>query len=203
MLYYYSTTMMTDDLELLKGLRNSDEIAFKILYKKYFSRLYYFTLEFVPLKDLAENIVQDTFFTLWSKRHHLKENSQLGAYLFTVTKNNCLYKLRSQRYRQQLFVNSNDLQELELNLDVLNSLDSSEYTFSEIERIIKQTLEELPPQCRNVFTLSRFKGMKNREIAEELNISEKVVEKHMTKGLKHFRIALKDYLPFVLYLLIK
>lgn len=52
---------MTDDIELLKGLRNDDEVAFKALYKKYFSRLYYFTLEFVPLKDLAENIVQDTF----------------------------------------------------------------------------------------------------------------------------------------------
>ncbi|MGQ7870940.1 RNA polymerase sigma-70 factor [Sunxiuqinia sp. sy24] len=194
--------MTTTNLKLLEGLKNDDEAAFKVLYDKYFSRLYYFILEFVPFEDLAENIVQDTFFTLWDKRHQLRDDSQLDAYLFTIAKNNCLYRLRSQRYRQKLFVNSYSIQELEMNVEVLSSLESSDYTFNEIERIIQQTLEDLPPQCRNVFTLSRFKSLKNREIAEELNISEKVVEKHISKGLKRFRLALKDYLPLVAYLFV-
>lgn len=195
--------MFENDLELLKRIKNNDEIAFKVIFNRFYSRLYYFVLEFISLNDISENIVQDTFFTLWNKRHELKDDSNLGAYLFTVAKNNCLYKLRDQRYRQKVFTaNFLDQDELEMNMDVLSTLDSSAYTFEEIDRIVEKTLEELPPQCRKVFTLSRFEERKNKEIAEELNISVKVVEKHISKGLKKFRVSLKDYLPFVAYLFI-
>jgi len=195
--------MFVNDSELLRRLKMNDEIAFKVIFSTYYPRLYYFILEFVPLKDLAENIVQDTFFTLWNKRHELTENTNFGAYLFTVAKNNCIYRLRDQKYKKKLFIeHSIDTVELETNLDVLSTIDSSTYTFEEIERIIQQTLDELPPQCKKVFTLSRFEEKKNKEIAEELNISVKVVEKHITKGLKIFKVALKDYLPLVSYLFI-
>jgi len=195
--------MFENDLELLKKMKNNDEIAFKVIFNKFYSRLYYFVLEFISLNDISENIVQDTFFTLWNKRHELKDESNLNAYLFTVAKNNCLYKLRDQRYRQKVFTtNSLNQDELEMSIDVLSNLDSSAYTFDEIDRIVEKTLEELPPQCRKVFTLSRFEERKNKEIAEELNISVKVVEKHISKGLKKFRVSLKDYLPFVVYLFI-
>ncbi len=65
-----------------------------------------------------------------------------------------------------------------MNMEVLNTFDSSAYTFEEIELIIERTLEELPPQCKKVFIRSRFEERKNKEIAEELYISVKVVEKH-------------------------
>jgi RNA polymerase sigma-70 factor (ECF subfamily) len=195
--------MFENDLEILKKIRNNDEVAFKVIFNKYYSRLYYFILEFISFDDIAENIVQDTFFTLWNKRHELKDDSNLSAYLFTVARNNCLYRLRDERYRQKLFTtNSLDQNELEMNMEVLNTLDSSAYMFEEIERIIERTLEELPPQCKKVFILSRFEERKNKEIAEELNISVKVVEKHISKGLKKFKVSLKDYLPFVAYLFI-
>ena len=195
--------MLVNDLELLRKLKMDDEVAFKVIFNKYYPRLYYFIFEFVRLKDLAENIVQDTFFTLWNKRHELTDNTNFGAYLFTVAKSNCLYRLRDQKYRKQLFIeDSADSAELETNLNVLSSIDSSTYTFDEIERIIQETLDELPPQCKRVFILSRFEEKKNREIAEELDISVKVVEKHISKGLKVFKTALKDYLPLVSYLFI-
>jgi len=189
------------EIQLIEGLKSDDEIAFKMIYNKYFSRLYYFILEFMPIDDLAENIVQDTFFTLWNKRHELDDNTRIDAYLFTVAKNNCLYRLRDHRYRQRLFDSGGFREtELEMNAEILGSIDSNSYTFDEIERIIKETLDELPPQCKRVFMLSRFEERKNKEIAEELNISVKVVEKHMTKALRIFREALKDYLPLVSYL---
>lgn len=195
--------MYVNDLELLRGLKTDDEIAFKVIFNKYYPRLYYFILEFVPMKDIAENIVQDTFYTLWNKRHELTDNTNFGAYLFTLAKNNCIYRLRDQKYRKKLFTeHPTGRIEVETNIEVLSTIDSSAYTFEEIERIIQNTLDELPPQCRRVFMLSRFEEKKNKEIAEELNISVKVVEKHITKGLKVFKVALKDYLPFVAYLFI-
>ncbi|SHF88069.1 RNA polymerase sigma-70 factor, ECF subfamily [Mariniphaga anaerophila] len=195
--------MIETDLQLFERIRNNDEAAFKVVYNKYYSRLYYFIFEFIPQKDTAENIVQDTFFVFWDKRKNLKDNTNLAAYLFTVAKNNCLYRLRDKRYRQKLFASTNlEITELELNLEALDTIDTSAFAFKEIEEIIEKTLEELPLQCRKVFEMSRFRDMKNAEIAGELSISQKTVEGHITKSLKKFRNALKDYLPLVAYLFV-
>ena len=193
--------MTESDAQLFERLRNSDEVAFKLIYNKYYPRLFYFILEFIPLKDITENIVQDTFLTLWNKRNTLKDNTNIASYLFVVAKNNTLYKLRDRRYKQKLFPkNLSESKELELNLETLNTIDTSVFTCQEIEQIIEKTLAKLPPQCRKIFQLSRFEEMKNREIAEKLDISVKTVEGHISKGLKVFKVALKDYLPLVAFL---
>ena len=194
--------MNKNEQQLLERLKNDDEAAFKVIFNNFYPRLYYFVLEFVPLKDVAENIVQDTLVTLWSKRNQLKDDSNLTSYLFTVAKNNALKRLRDKKYSQKLFFNAIDVGELDLNVETLSTVDTSVCAFMDIEQIIQETLASLPPQCRKVFELSRFQEMKNREIAEELNISIKTVEKHISKGIKTFRVALKDYLPLVAYLFV-
>ncbi len=189
---------------LFEKLKGSDEAAFKVIYNKYVPRLYYFILEYNPQSDIAENIVQDTLMVLWDKRSTLTDNTNLSAYLFAVAKNNCLYKLRDVRYRTKMY-DSTDFSELEMkvNYDALMSLDTSDLTFSEIEKIIKVTLDQLPPQCRKVFNLSRFGDRKYKEIANELNISTKAVEGHISKALKLFRENLKEFLPLMAFLFIK
>lgn len=194
--------MNENEQQLFERLKNSDEAAFRVIYNNYSSKLYYFVLEFIPLKDVAENIIQDTFVTLWNRRKELKDNTNLASYLFTGAKNNALYRLRDKKYRQKLFSDTTDVSELNLNVDVLATADTSAFAFQEIEQIIQKTLSSLPPQCRKVFELSRFREMKNKEIAEELNISVRTVEGHISKGIKAFRIALKDYLPLVAYLFV-
>jgi len=195
--------MTESEKYLFEKLRNGDEAAFKIIYTRYVSRLYYFVFEYIPIADLTENIIQDTLMVLWDKKSELADNTNLDAYLFTVAKNNCLYKLRDQRYKQKLFESADvDGVELNANMDALNLLDTSNLTFNEIERIIEETLMQLPLQCRTVFQLSRFNDKKNKEIADELGISVKAVEGHITKALKIFRITLKDYLPIVAFLFV-
>jgi RNA polymerase sigma-70 factor (ECF subfamily) len=196
--------MVEDEKILFEKLRNGDEAAFKVIYKRYVPRLYYFVLEYIPQKDIAENIIQDTLMALWDKRSSLSDGTNLSAYLFTVAKNNCLYKLRDARYRTKMY-DSSDSGDLELraNMDALAALDTSILTFSEIERIIADTLDQLPPQCRIVFNLSRFEEKKYREIAEVLNISVKAVEGHISKALKIFRENLKEFLPLVSFLFIR
>lgn len=191
--------MKLTEEELIEKIKNGDDVAFKVLYSNYYPRLYYFIYEFIRLDDLAENIVHDTFVTFWEKRQSLKKDLNLSSYLYSVAKNNCLYRLREQRYRQKIFT-SGLLDDIELtqNLKALDSVDTSILIFHEIEQIIDKTLEGLSPQSKKVFMLSRFEGMKNREIAEQLNISTKAVEGHMTRSLKIFRSALKDYLPLVI-----
>ncbi|MDD4191337.1 MAG: RNA polymerase sigma-70 factor [Mangrovibacterium sp.] len=195
--------MLDDEKYLLERIKTGDEAAFKVIYNKYAPRLYYFIHEYIPLTDMVENIIQDTLMALWNKKSELADETNLGAYLFTIAKNNCLYKLRDQRYYQKIFESSGvDAMELNANQYAMNRLDTSRLTFMEIEEIIERTLAQLPPQCKTVFAKSRFDEKKNKEIAEELGISVKAVEGHITKALKLFRVALKDYLSIVAYLFI-
>ena len=195
--------MTEPEAQLVKKIMNGDDVAFKVLYNKYFPRLYYFIYEFIRIDDIAENIVQDTFATFWEKRQTLTEDMNVSSYLYSVARNNCLYRLRDQRYRQKLFTSGLAApNELNQNLKALDAIDTSVLVFNEIEQIIDKTLEDLPPQCKKVFMLSRFEGLKNREIAEELNITTKAVEGHITRSLKVFKTALKDYLPLVTYIFI-
>lgn len=195
--------MIEGEKILFEKLRSSDEAAFKVIYNKYVPRLYYFIREYVPQKDIVENIVQDTLMVLWDKRTTLSDDTNLSAYLYTVARNQCLHKLRDLKYLKKLF-DTSKISELELktNMDALISLDTSVLTFDEIEKIIKSTLDQLPTQCRRVFSLSRFEGKKYKEIAEELNISQKAVERHISNALKLFRINLKEYLPLMAFLFI-
>jgi RNA polymerase sigma-70 factor (ECF subfamily) len=195
--------MTGNEKYLFERIRNGDEAAFKVIYNKYAPRLYYFVYEYIPLTDIVENIIQDTLMALWNKKTELADNTNLGAYLFTIAKNNCLYKLRDQRYHKKMFESSDvDSSELKANMDALVMLDTSQLAFLEIEQIIEKTLAQLPPQCRTVFAMSRFDDKKNKDIAEELGVSVKAVEGHITKALKLFRTTLKDYLPIVAYLFI-
>jgi RNA polymerase sigma-70 factor (ECF subfamily) len=190
--------------ELIRTFFNGDEASFKIIFRFYYPRLFHFVHEYIPPDDLAENIVQDTFLTLWNNRALLLPDTNLNAWLYTVARNNCLKKLRDEKFSKKLiFSGCLNEAELELNLDALSQLDTSGLTFSEIERIIQATLESLPPQCRVIFEKSRFENKKNREIAEELDISIKAVEAQMTKALKLFKESLKDYLPLVAWLFIQ
>jgi len=71
------------------------------------------------------------------------------------------------------------------------------YILSELENLFNESLNKLPERCREVFELSRLQGLRNREIAEKLNLSEKTVENQMTKALHVLREELKDYLPLL------
>lgn len=189
--------------EIVTQFIKGDESSFKVIFNFFYPRLYHFIREYIPNDDLAENMVQDTFLIFWNKRNNLKEDTNINAWLYTVARNNCLKKLRNDKSRKASFFSTqlNEL-ELEMNMEALSVLDTSDLTFSEIERIIENTLAGLSPQCRKIFELSRFENKKNKEIAGELDISVKAVEGQMTKALKVFKTALKDYLPLVSYLFV-
>jgi len=189
--------------EIVKQFIKGDESAFKVIFNTFYPRLYHFIHEYIPNDDLVENVVQDTFLILWNKGNNLKEDTNINAWLYTVARNICLKKHRDDNTRKALrfTVQLNEL-ELEMNMEALSCLDTSDLTFVEIENIIKSTLIRLPPQCRKIFELSRFENKKNNEIAAELDISVKAVEGQITKALKLFKTALKDYLPLVSYLFV-
>lgn len=188
-------------VEILQLFNRKQEAAFEIVFNLYYPRLVYFAREYVPDAE-AKNLVQDAFITLWEKKPEFLSEAQLQSYLYTNVKNNCLMFLRHEKVKRNYKENTAYQKQNQLYESALKQIDTSVLTFQEIENIIEKTISELPDRCREVFLLSRMEGKKNQEVADELSISVKAVEAHITKALKIFRIALKDYLPLVAYLLI-
>jgi RNA polymerase sigma-70 factor, ECF subfamily len=93
------------------------------------------------------------------------------------------------------------LRQLTIVQNSLNQLDTSPIIFEEISNILNSTLKKLPPKTKKIFELPRFDYKKNSEIAKDLGISIKSVEAHITESLKILRITLRNYLPFVIFLM--
>lgn len=190
--------VLTNDIISLLNKKN--EAAFDVTFTVYYPRLVAFAREYVPEED-AMNFVQDAFITLLDKAPTFSNENQLQSYLYTNVKNNCLMFLRHEKvkkkYSDQKIANST---QFNLNVEALERLDTTPITFMEIERLINETLEELPLRCREIFILSRLEGKRNTEIAGIFNISEKAVEAQITKALKVFKIALKDYLAILIFM---
>ena len=189
------------DKNILQKILSGDESSFEKVYRFYYPRLNYFAKQYLLDSEASKNIVQDVFTELWDKRENLRNDTNLNAWLFTVTKNKSL-KIISQLKSQQNYDNYIKTRQLDANFKSLSDFDTSDFVFEELQTQIKIALDKLPPACRKVFEMSRFEDKKNREIAEELNLSLKTVEAQISKALRSLKSDLKDYLPlfYILFL---
>ena len=187
--------------EILYKIKSGEESSFEKVYRFYYPRLIYFAKQYVLDAKASKNIVQDVFAELWDKRSSLSEDTNLNAWLFTVTKNKSLKSI-SHIKSQRNYDNYLKSRQLEVNFKSLSEFDTSDLVFDELQSQIKTAIEKLTPACRKVFEMSRFEDKKNKEIAEELNLSIKTVETQISKALRSLKADLKDYLPlfYILYL---
>ena len=180
-----------------------EETRFEDIYLSYFSKMKYFAKEYVISEEDAENIVQDVFVELWENKEILNMHMNLIAYLFTTIKNKCLNHLRHKLVVQET---ASKLQEeytisLRMNLDSLEAFDNNLFSDQDIEKIISRALDTLSEKCRTIFIMSKIEGKKQKEIAQELNISINTIETQMGIAYKKLRIELKDYFPILLFIL--
>ena len=180
-----------------------EETRFEDIYLSYFSKMKYFAKEYVISEEDAENIVQDVFVELWENKEMLNMHMNLIAYLFTTIKNKCLNHLRHKLVVQET---ASKLQEeytisLRMNLDSLEAVDNNLFSDQDIEKIISRALDTLSEKCRTIFIMSKIEGKKQKEIAQELNISINTIETQMGIAYKKLRIELKDYFPILLFIL--
>lgn len=173
---------------LLNDLSAGRKEAFEFLFTSYYPRLRNYASHFITDVDDVEDIIQDCFVSLWNRRTMLTGIS-LSSMLFTMVRNGCLNFLKHKAIAQGY--NAEELKHISgsealYNLDFLGSADE-ELLYNELRRQIDEVLSNLPERSRQVFVMSRFEGLKNKEIAERLDISVKVVEKHITKSLAMLR----------------
>lgn len=198
-----SAYRFSSEEDLLNDLKRSDHIAFEFLFKRFYPRLLGYAIRFVRDEEIAEDILQECFMTFWERRHLLSAVS-LSSLLFLMVRNACLNYLKHSALVRHLsidYLETLDGEEKLYSADLMLSADEH-ILYEDLKAQIDKSLSLLSPRSREIFLLSRFKGLKNREIAEMLGISTTAVEKHISKSLKVISDYLKDNASRTHYLII-
>lgn len=175
---------MEKEDEYVKALSKGDSKAFELLFLRYQPRLVAFYAGFVHDDEVARDMAQDLFFNLWTNRERLSAVRSFSSYLYQMARN-ALYNY----YDHSLVCEKYDAEQLFRPLVVENT---EELLFAnELQALIDLKVEQMPPQRRLVFRMSRVEGLNNDEIASNLNISKRTVENHLTAALSDLRRMLK------------
>ncbi len=173
---------------------SSKHAAFNSLFDRYYAGLCVYSESFVGNKQVSEDLVQDVFVNIWMKRTELDFNETMGAYLYRAVHNASIQFLRHQKVKDRYSVQVKaKLDEAELIPFEWIVMDPDPAEENEIRTLYQQALEQLPVQTRDIFLLSREKGMKYSEIVELTGLSIKSIEYHISRALDVFRKVLKDY----------
>ena len=182
--------------EVVASFQKGDEVAFENVFKTYYPRLCSYAQTMLNDSEEAEEMVQNTFITLWENRVNMDIHTSLKSYLYRAVHNSCLNRIKHLKVRQEHSDYYKYTQEEEVEST------SHMVMGNELQQQINVAIEQLPPQCKRVFSLSRFENLTYAEIAAQLDISVKAVDKQMVRALRILRTQLKEYLPLVLLLLL-
>ncbi|WP_163325814.1 RNA polymerase sigma factor [Draconibacterium mangrovi] len=190
------------DIQTNNSLKKGDPSAFKDVFRLLYPRLKGYCKLFVPDDNKVEDLIQETFITLWEKRDSIKNDRSIESYLFVILRNNCLNFLRDEKLEQTISsVNVEEVSELQY-LYQIDFLGKEEKSLEEqLVESLQVAVDELPDKMRQVFTLCKIEGRKQKEVAEEMGISLKMVEKHIAKAKEQIRKKLADQYPALIIII--
>lgn len=158
------------------------------LFKSHYAELCAFANKYLQDVEAAEEIVQSFFVKFWENRETVNIKTSQRSYIFTSVKNACLNQIKHIKIREEYkVVNQREMEDSQYLVD-------EEFDASELDQKIRKSIESLPEGRKRVFIMSRFEGLKYKEIAEKLKISVKTVENQMGSALKYLKSELSDYL---------
>lgn len=179
----------TEDIRLLNQL-----------FTDYKARFVHFANSYVQDIPVAEDFTLESFMDYWEERHRLLPDSNVPAYILTLIKHKCLNYLHRKQIQETVSERIRRVAEWELDMQIssLEVCEPTELFTEEIRKIVTQTLHSLPEQTRRAFIMSRYENKSRKEIADQLHMTTKGVEYHISKALKALRHNLKDYFIFFL-----
>ncbi|HLO57728.1 MAG TPA: RNA polymerase sigma-70 factor [Bacteroidales bacterium] len=161
--------------------------AFEKLFKSFYAPLVAYANRYVSDVETAREIVQDFFVRFYEKKNTLSIDVSVKSYLYRSVYNCCINYLNQkniqERHLKNIQMEKSDEENLE---DEINSV--------ELQHRIYEIIDDLPSQCRKIFKMNRFEGLKNDEIAAKLNLSKRTIETQISKALKVLRKKLTNYI---------
>lgn len=176
-----------DDEILLKLLKTGDGAALEEIYKRYSETVFLAAFRKVRSKEVAEELVQNLFISLWAKREQA-QIEKLDAYLHTAVRYQVIDYIRSKILRERY----SQFAKEQVNVD--ESASESKLLLQELSIAIDNTIKKLPQKTQEIFRLSRYEHRSVKEIAQYMNLSEKAVQYHVTQSLKFMRLHLRDFI---------
>lgn len=177
------------DQQLLEYCRAGNDKAFDILFNRYFRPLYRLTLKYTSNAEIAEELVMDLMMWIWEKRNtHICPEGNFSAYLFKAMRNSIISFFRKKTLQTEPI----ELFHEETVAD--SKLADHDLHSKGLEDCFQRKLNELSPQRRIVYQMSREQEMTYPEIARKLNLSKNTVKSHMSFSLNHLKKHLDQYL---------
>ncbi len=184
---------MNDDKLIFEAIKKGSQAAFKQLFDKYYYALKGFSRRYVTQDDICEDAVQKAFVSLWESIHEIKYAGALKSYLFATVRNHCVNYVNREASRK---ITSDSMDELMAEAEYKEAIVEEE-VYSEVYKAIKK----LSPQSRKIVVLA-MNGLKNQEIADELDISINTVKTLKKRAYEHLREDLKGASWVLILLLI-
>lgn len=190
---------------IIEGIYIGDEATYIFLFREYYVSLCSYSRRYVGRKDIAEEIVSETFLKMWENRSSLKITTSIKAYLFQAVCNNSLNflrKLKSEIHFEDFF-QATESENIAFESS-FEEIEERSLIIENMDQKIEDAVSQLPEQQQKVFRLKRYEGKKTKEIAEVMGLSVKTIEMHLSKATLNLRRNLKDYLPtFLLFIFLK
>ena len=169
-----------DETKLIEGLKRGDYTSYETLFSLYYVRFVNFADKLIRDRHASKDLVQEAFMKVWLNREKLDASLSMGNYLYVLVKRAVLNFLRDRRYAETLVNQHHE------HLAQVAAPDTPAEARDMLRRI-RDCVEQMPPQRRRVFLMSRREALTNKEIASKLSLSEKTVERHITLALTELR----------------
>ncbi|UJH67044.1 RNA polymerase sigma factor [Allomuricauda sp. SCSIO 65647] len=165
---------------VLKALKKGDQRVFETIYCDYYERLCVYLLSYTSDKEKIEDIVQDTFMTLWSKRNTIHITSSIKSYLYRTVHNKLMDTFRSSKKHDEMLSSY-------LHTALVRAINLDQGEQNRRLKKLDECIEQLPTRCKTVFIAKKITGKKYTQIASDLKISEKTIEGHISRAYKLIR----------------
>jgi RNA polymerase sigma-70 factor (family 1) len=183
-----------DDNVLVSDFLKGKVKAFDLLHEKYSDRLYGFAFKLLKNKEDALDSVQEAFLRIWQRRRELDADKSFKAFVFTISYNIIMDQLRKR------LSDNNYLEFLKKHFQSEKVISENEADFNILEKQIQSFIGKLPLRRKEIYRLSREKGLSNKEIAESLKISVKTVETQINLAVKFLKSRIEDgSIPAILF----
>lgn len=166
------------DEKLIAAIRKGDYASYNKLFVRYYSRLCYYVYRLLTDQEDAEDVVQDLFLTLWNNRSKIEIEENVSAYLYKMAKNLALNHIRTKANYRSLLENQQD---------TLSYYEENQLETEEFRIILYDCIDRLPERCKEVLLLHRVKGLKQKEIADQLSISVKTIKNQIWSSLQKIK----------------
>ncbi|WP_318350764.1 RNA polymerase sigma-70 factor [Aquipluma nitroreducens] len=184
------------DVALISKFRNGDMEAFRKIYESFCEPLYRFAYSYLKDSFESEEIVQDVFLKVWEKRAEVDEQKSFKSYLYRITVNKIFNELKHRVVKQKYDQHLQNFDQTSIETP------ESSIQFQELNKKVEHLLTRLPEQQRNIFIMSRWKGLSNAEIADTLDLSIRTVENQIYRAAKFIKLHLNDDYPIGILLIV-